>query len=389
MRIALISDVFFPHMGGIETALNALAKEYMQNGHDVALFVRDCNFLGDIKYIDKFQYKVYRHTVNYHNIKQSKNILYSNLEAFNPTVIHIHDQNYIGYWGALFGNKKHIPVVCTVHGNLSYVYDHIAPYKSIKFLHRIYIRKMNKLIRKTCIKSDILTAVSQSAIDNELRLACRIKKDALIVRNGYEQEKIQSILLNKKQIVMRENTNEVKLCFAGRIAWEKNLDFSFNVCKNLLNIGVPFHFFLAGEGNDFDFYNSFVKEMHLDKNVSFIGRKDMNSLVDLYIDSDFLLFPSIFDTDGLVIKDANKCGCPALVIKDTGASEQIIDGVNGYILDNDVNAFVEFISKWYNRRKYTEKKVFREKVSQVDIPSWHSIAREYMNVYKKLIDGKI
>ena len=33
MNIALCTDIFIPHMGGIETAMNALANEYVQKGH--------------------------------------------------------------------------------------------------------------------------------------------------------------------------------------------------------------------------------------------------------------------------------------------------------------------------------------------------------------------
>ena len=58
MNIALCTDIFIPHMGGIETAMDALANEYVQKGHNVAVFTSDMS----LKNINDslLPYKVYR-----------------------------------------------------------------------------------------------------------------------------------------------------------------------------------------------------------------------------------------------------------------------------------------------------------------------------------------
>ena len=97
-----------------------------------------------------------------------------------------------------------------------------------------------------------------------------------------------------------------------------------------------------------------------------------------------MLFPSIFDTDGLVVKEAAAKGTPSLVIKNTGAAEQIEDGVNGWALDNDIDAFADKIEELYNLKRdhFDEFIALRSRTQEKKIPSWDEIAMQYLALYQ-------
>jgi glycosyltransferase involved in cell wall biosynthesis len=58
-------------------------------------------------------------------------------------------------------------------------------------------------------------------------------------------------------------------------------------------------------------------------------------LPELYSGADIFVFPSITDTFGMVMLEAQACGLPA-VVSDIGGPQEIIrDGVTGYIAPHD------------------------------------------------------
>jgi len=47
------------------------------------------------------------------------------------------------------------------------------------------------------------------------------------------------------------------------------------------------------------------------------------------------LFPSTYDTSGLVVKEAAACGCASALIKGCCAAEGVEDGISGIIADQE------------------------------------------------------
>ena len=64
------------------------------------------------------------------------------------------------------------------------------------------------------------------------------------------------------------------------------------------------------------------------------------------------MFPSLFDTLGLVVQEAAACRTPALVPTDSGACEIIDDGKTGYISPLDVNAWTDRIESIFYGKDY-------------------------------------
>lgn len=57
-----------------------------------------------------------------------------------------------------------------------------------------------------------------------------------------------------------------------------------------------------------------------------------NQVIELMLESDVLVLPSLSDAFGLVVTEALSCGLPVIVTPNTGASEIIRDGREGYVV---------------------------------------------------------
>jgi glycosyltransferase involved in cell wall biosynthesis len=65
----------------------------------------------------------------------------------------------------------------------------------------------------------------------------------------------------------------------------------------------------------------------------------------MFARANLFLFPSLYDTSGIVIQEAAAMRCPALVLKNTNAAEGIIDCYNGFLSENDEYAYAQKIKK--------------------------------------------
>jgi hypothetical protein len=63
--------------------------------------------------------------------------------------------------------------------------------------------------------------------------------------------------------------------------------------------------------------------------------RDREKLRAWYSRADLFLFPSTFDTNGLVVREAAASRTASVIIKDSCASEGVTDGRNGFLIDEN------------------------------------------------------
>lgn len=78
------------------------------------------------------------------------------------------------------------------------------------------------------------------------------------------------------------------------------------------------------------------------KIVGFVPREEVNRY---YAAADLFVFPSMTETQGLVVLEAMNYGLPAIAVGGGGASENILDGVNGFVVKNDPVEFATACSR--------------------------------------------
>ena len=66
--------------------------------------------------------------------------------------------------------------------------------------------------------------------------------------------------------------------------------------------------------------------------VFFTGEIGHSILPELYSSSDIFIFPSVTDTFGMAVLEAQSCGIPAIVSGKGGPKEIIIDGMTGFVV---------------------------------------------------------
>lgn len=124
--------------------------------------------------------------------------------------------------------------------------------------------------------------------------------------------------------------------FVGRMMWYKNTRLILDALEILRENGMAFHAFFVGDGYDAPAMKTYAQQHGLQQAVTFTGPiHDREELRTYYSLSDLFLFPSTYDTCGIVVKEAAACDCPSLLVQGSCASEGVVHGQNGYLTTED------------------------------------------------------
>lgn len=124
----------------------------------------------------------------------------------------------------------------------------------------------------------------------------------------------------------------VKVLYVGRLSREKNTDLLASVWPSALaragERGARAHLVLVGDGPDAP-----ALRRRLDpQSATFLGFRHGAELSAIYASSDLLVFPSITDTLGQVVLEAQASGLGVLVSDVGGPQEVVADGHTGLVL---------------------------------------------------------
>ncbi len=363
LKVAIFSDSFYPGVGGTERAVFEYAKT-LSKTCDVAVFAPNYHRSDNISY----PFKVFRaKSIAFGNNdffalpKLDKKIKKA-LKGFSPDIIHNQTPGMMADFANGYAKKNNLPIIITLHTKYSFCYEEVIPFK---FINKMIMKRIGRRI----IPADRIFSVSYS-MKNEMELY-GVNKDFSVIKNGCEIKKSNEEEKQKNEIP--------QLLYVGLVAKRKNLEFSLKALSLLKKQGTDFVFHIIGRGKK-NYFLKKAKKLGLENNVFFHGQKKPEELASFYKNADLFLFPSIFDTDGLVLIEAGAYNTPSVVLKNTGASERFVDCETGFISEQDEVSFANKITWCLNNREILLKV---GKNSKTVVKGWDTVVEEYLKIYKE------
>ena len=176
---------------------------------------------------------------------------------------------------------------------------------------------------------------------------------------------------------------ELALLYVGQHIWEKNLRLTIETLSRIKDL--PFKMFFIGTGYAADEMKKLVEEKGLENKVRFVGRlTDRQKMKQYYAAADLFLFPSLYDTDGLVVREAAALHTPSIMLRDASASGMLKDGETGFLIGNSAEDFEAAIRSLDADRN--SLKTVGLNASTSIVRSWKDIAEEAIDRYNALID---
>ncbi|MDD3471147.1 MAG: glycosyltransferase [Syntrophaceae bacterium] len=119
----------------------------------------------------------------------------------------------------------------------------------------------------------------------------------------------------------------LKLLYVGRVSKEKNLALLENTFKSVLESGIHAQLLIVGDGP----YLSEMRQNLRNYPAYFTGYLNGQKLLKTFASCDLFVFPSLTDTFGNVVLEAQASGLPVIVTDQGGPCENMIDGQTGLV----------------------------------------------------------
>ena len=127
--------------------------------------------------------------------------------------------------------------------------------------------------------------------------------------------------------------------FVGRMMWYKGIRILLDAARLLLNEGLRFRLMFVGEGGDFEEIKAYAETLRLGDACIFAGaQRDRERLRAYFCRATMFVFPSTFDTNGIVVREAAACGLASMLIAGSCAAEGITDGRNGILCEENAES---------------------------------------------------
>ena len=173
--------------------------------------------------------------------------------------------------------------------------------------------------------------------------------------------------------------------FVGRLMWYKGIRIILDALKTLREKNVDFRMVFVGEGADGAEIRSYAEERKLSDRCFFTGAiSDREIIRAWYGRSDLFLFPSTFDTNGLVVREAAS-GTATVMIRNSCASEGVGDGRNGFCIEENAAAMAAKLEELCRAPEVMQ--VVGENAQRELYVSWETAVQRAMARYEVVIDN--
>lgn len=332
LKIGLFNDSFPPTIDGVANAvLNYASIIEEKLGHSVVITPKYPNV------IDYYPFEVYR----YQSAKFSKEMPYRvglplspltvrDVSRMNLDLMHVHSpfaSSVLAHEVALI-NKK-IPTVFTYHTKFDIDIDRFVDNKQFNAIARQFV--LNNINN-----ADEVWAVSQGTIQSLRTIG--YDGDVRIMPNGtdFPRGKAAPDRIHEIDRMYQTENDPLVFLYCGRMMWYKNIKIILDALKTVSDAGISFKAFMVGDGPDRPSIEEYANRLKLADRVIFTGSVyDREKVRAFFSRANLFLFPSTYDTSGLVVKEAAACGCASALIKGSCASEGVEDGVSGLLCEEE------------------------------------------------------
>ena len=378
--VCLLNDSFPPLIDGVVNTVMNYAKQLPTAGFDPMVITPAHPDADD----SRFDYPIAR----YPSIATQKFEGYPAGVPFSPEVagklqdknialLHSHCPVMSTFMARQLRQIKDVPIVFTYHTKFDIDIAQIVKSKPLQIASK-------KALAANISACNEVWAVSQGAGEN-LR-ALGYEGDYIVMPNGVDMPRKKAtpaqISAATKDYDLPEDV-PVYL-FVGRMMWYKGLRIILDALANLQKQGHRFRMIFIGDGEERTEIQQYAAACGIAGQCIFTGAiHDRNVLRSWYSRADLFLFPSTYDTNGLVVREAAASSVASVLIRGSCAAEGVTDGRNGFLIEENADSLAKCLYALTKEKMLAVGKA----ASQELYISWESAVYTATQRYETVIEN--
>ncbi|MDJ1168132.1 glycosyltransferase family 4 protein [Roseofilum sp. BLCC_M154] len=335
MKILMYSPSFYPKIGGLETVVLILAREFVECGY--SLKVISSTPANDEK---KFPFEVIR-----------RPSLYQLLQ--------------LTHWCDVF-----------FQGNISLkgIWPLLLVHKPLVVTHQSWYQRLNGTLSWQDHLKNLVTRFSTNICASHA-LAERITSPSTVIPNPYRQDIFYEI---------PEIKRDKELVFLGRLVSDKGADLLLDAIANLKALGLTPKLTLIGSGPEEANLRQQVKRLDINHQVEFAGVKFDQELAQALNAHQILIVPSRWEEPfGIVALEGIACGC-VVVGSDGGGLKEAIGSCGLTFPNGNVQALTEILIELLTGKTLLSK--YRENaISHLSRHTSTAVAQGYLEILERVV----
>lgn len=378
MRLAMCSDSFLPVVDGVGRVVYQYADALGKAGHEVYVICPQT----DMGYRGGFPFEV----VDYAGMPMPGSPQYragmpildthygSRIGKAPLDLVHAHTPGPAGFEALRLANKRNVPLVGTFHSRYYDDFYRVLKNEEIASLGA-------RMVAEFYSRCDEVWTVSRSAAD-ALR-SYGYDGQVIVVPNGTDPRPVRPADRDRAVAALGLGPEPV-LLYVGQLDWKKNLRCVVEAAGLLQSRGLSFQLVLAGQGRDQDAVRALADERGISDRLTLPGHiADAALLYGLYAAAALFLFPSLYDTAGLVVMEAAAMQTPSVVVSGSAPGERIVDGENGFVCDDSPESLANAVERALSEPTLLER-VGRAAGGTLPLP-WERVMRQVTQRYQALL----
>lgn len=381
-EICLLNDSFPPIIDGVANAVVNYAQNISESRFSAFVVTPDCPGADDSNY----SFPV----VRYPSIDLRKRLGYTAGKPFdaktllklgkrNVTLLHSHCPIASNFLARELREELDVPMVMTYHTKFD-----IDIANAIR--GRLLQHGAVKALVESVSSADELWVVSNGAGENIRSLG--YEGEYIVMPNGVDMPRKRA---SDGEIAAAVSGYDLPpdvpvFLFVGRLMWYKGLKIILDALAALRSQNLDFRMVFIGGGGDEAEVKAYASGLGLDGKCFFTGPiYDRSTICAWYSRADLFLFPSSFDTNGLVVREAAACSLATVMIGGSCAAEGVSNGINGLFIEENAASLAVCLARVVDRPEFL--KALGEKASEDLYLSWQDAVKAATERYEVVIDN--
>jgi len=371
LKILFVSDIFYPHPGGISEHIDSLARYLRKRGH--LTYILTANFSSGIDYKDPdyvirvgraFKIPINKSIGSITLSPKLNKLVKEIVQKNNYDIVHIHGP--IAPVLPMLAIKYSRSInVATFHS----AHDEVLLYRIFKGYLENYFKKLHGRI-----------AVSEVA---KRSISRYFEGEYRIIPNGVDIHRFNP---NNEKIEWLVRDDSKKILFVGRIEPRKGLKYLILALNEVVKFISNIKLIVVGDGPFKILYEQYLNKNIEDK-VIFVGKVGYDELPKFYVSCDVFVSPATEkESFGIVLLEAMASKIPVIASDIEGYKQIIKDEVNGFLFENEnYKNLADKIIMVLKNKNFVNKVVENAYKIVIEKYSWESVSKQVENYYYELI----
>jgi glycosyltransferase involved in cell wall biosynthesis len=379
MRIAMVTNTYLPHVGGVARSVDRFTRAYRAMGHEVLVVAP--RFGGEPPGEDNVVRVPAVQNFNgsdFSLVLPIPGYLSKDLQRFQPEVVHTHHPFLLGDTAMRIAARRLVPLVFTHHT----LYEHYTHYVPVD------AGRLGAFVVELCTRyaNGCQHVIAPSESVRQLVRERGVERPVSVVPTGVDVAQFAS----GDGAAARERAGIPADAFVvghvGRLDEEKNLGVLAEAVADVLG-DVPDAWFLCvGDGDSAGPMRDTFERAGVAGRVRLTGKLTGQALVDAYHAMDLFGFSSKSETQGMVLVEAMAAGVPVAALDASGVRDVVDNGRNGFLAgEESPRALADAMRRYRELDGETRAAILRNAHDTAESFSTDACARRAIAVYEQAV----